>query len=113
MFVRGELRIISVFLLERCKKCHYAYNYYGGGYDGFCKKCLEIIEGRLCIKCKVHKKREEFHKDNRSFSGMQSVCKDCRLADKERYRMYRKRYKEKIRKQKIGILKKNKNSPYT
>lgn len=70
---------------------------------------LVCKNGRVCVKCGVNKPREDYSKDSRAASGIQTTCKDCHKAyfdqNAEHYKCLRKanpRYKERMKEYFIG-----------
>lgn len=55
------------------------------------------METKKCSKCGIIKEVCEFHKHPTSKSGVRGVCKICRLSEKEKNKLYRKKNNEKIK----------------
>lgn len=62
-------------------------------------KLLELIKDtKICTKCGVLKTKDNFHKNNRTKSGIKSTCKECdSLYAKKHYKDFgQERYRQKI-----------------
>lgn len=51
----------------------------------------EVLEGKNCTKCCKFKSFKEYHRTNKTKSGLRADCKVCRLQEKTR-RNYKKEY---------------------
>jgi hypothetical protein len=55
------------------------------------------MQTKVCSKCKLEKDVCEFHKHPTSKYGVRGVCKQCRLLEKEKNKLYREKNNETIK----------------